>query len=94
MFGLYVSNDSLSILFGCLAVLEVVAYIDDPGWKHGTMLATVTGLGLLTKSTFLAFLPVLLIFVWFVQFREHRSFVKAVRAAGVFLAISCVPREL
>ena len=90
MFGLYISNDSLSFLWGCLIVLETTNYLKSPGWKHGALLAVVTGLGLLTKTTFLVFPPVLLVFVLFVQFREHRSLSKAVRAAGVFLLISGV----
>ena len=90
MFGLYVSNDSLSILLGCLTVLEAIAYIWDPAWKQAAVLAVVTGLGLLTKTTFLAFMPVLLLLVLVVQFREYRSLPKAARAAAVFLVVSGV----
>lgn len=89
MFGLYISNDSLSILLGCLTVLEVVAYIKNPDWKQTVILGAVTGLGLLTKTTFVAFLPVLLLFVLFLQLREHHSLLKAVRAVAVLFAISC-----
>lgn len=90
MFGLYISNDSLSFFWGCLTVLIASNYLKSPGWKQGALFAVVTGLGLLTKTTFVAFLPVLLVFVLFVQFREHRSLSKAVRTAGLFLLISGV----
>lgn len=90
LFGLYVSNDSLSFFFGCLTVLQVWNYLESPGWKQGGLLAVVTGLGLLTKTTFLVFLPVLSLFIFFVQFRDRRSLSKATWAAVFFLTISGV----
>jgi hypothetical protein len=90
MFGLYVSNDSLTFLLGGLTVLQASRYLQAPGWKQGALLAVVTGLGLLTKTSFLAFVPVLVLFVLFVEFREHHSFFKAARAMTVFIMISCV----
>lgn len=88
MFGLYISNDSLSFFLGSLIVLAVIHFLKNPDWKQCALLALLTGLGLLTKTTFLAFVPVLLIFVVFVQFREQRSLPQSIRAAGVFLLIA------
>jgi 4-amino-4-deoxy-L-arabinose transferase-like glycosyltransferase len=88
MFGLYISNDSLSFLLGSLIVLAAIHFIKTPGWKQCALLALVTGLGLLTKTTFLVFVPVLLVFVCFVQFREQGSLSRVIRTAGIFLLIS------
>ncbi len=90
MFGLYISNDSLTFLLGSLTILQTCNYVKSPDWKQGALLALVTGLGLLTKSTFLAFLPVLLVFVFFLRFRDHRSLSRAAWAGCAFLMISGV----
>jgi 4-amino-4-deoxy-L-arabinose transferase-like glycosyltransferase len=90
MFGLYVSNDSLSFLLGSLITLEVAHYIDMPNKRSGAVLAVVTGLGLLTKTSFLPFVPVLMIFIFIVQVREHRAYAKAGWATCVFLVICTV----
>ena len=90
MFGLYISNDTLSFFLGSLTILQVSNYLKAPGWKQGALLAVLTGLGLLTKSNFLVFLPVLLVFILFVQFRQHGSLGKAAWAAAAFVMISGV----
>jgi 4-amino-4-deoxy-L-arabinose transferase-like glycosyltransferase len=90
MFSLYVSNDSLTILLGCLTVLLASRYVRSPDWKQLTLLAMVAGLGLLTKATFLVFLPVLAAAVYLVKFQELRSRSRAVGAVLVFLTISGV----
>jgi hypothetical protein len=59
MFGLYVSNDSLAIFLGVLAALQAWRLAETPGRRELGLLVLVAGLGLLTKATFLAFLPVL-----------------------------------
>jgi hypothetical protein len=47
------------------------------------------GVGLLTKATFLAFLPVLFVLVLFVRLHESHSLRKAALATLVFLLLSC-----
>lgn len=88
MFSLYVSNDSLTFLLGCLTVLQANRFVGSPDWKQGMLLAIVTALGLLTKTTFLVYLPVLTSAVYLVKFQELRSRSRAVAAALAFLAIS------
>lgn len=88
MFSLYVSNDSLSFLLGVWMVWASATYLDKPNWRNCALVALLTGLGLLTKTSFLAFVPVLLFFILFVQFREDRSFARAVRVTSVFALIA------
>ena len=63
-FSLYLSNDSLTILLGNAAILLLWRYMVRPDRGRLIALAVVTGLGLLTKLTFLAFLPVLVCVVF------------------------------
>jgi 4-amino-4-deoxy-L-arabinose transferase-like glycosyltransferase len=86
MFTLYVSNDTLAIFLGALVVWQSRRFIQSGGWKQGLLLAILTGLGLLTKMTFLAFVPALLALVVFMYIRRG-SLAKACWAASAFLAI-------
>ena len=86
MFTLYVSNDSLAIFLGALIVWQSRRFIQAPGWKETLLLAILTGLGLLTKATFLAFVPILLVLVVF-MFIQRWALTRALWAASAFLAI-------
>ena len=86
MFTLYVSNDTLAIFLGALVVWQSRRFIQVTRWKEGLPLAILTALGLLTKATFLAFVPVLLAFVLSIYIRRG-SLAKAFWAATAFLAI-------
>ena len=81
MFGLYVSNDSLAILIGAVIVLQVVRFVTKPAIWQAVLLALLVSLGLLTKATFLAFVPVLFVFLTFVYLRCGYSARKALVAA-------------
>ena len=81
MFGLYVSNDSLAVLIGALIVLQVVRFVATPRIWQGVLLALLVSLGLLTKATFLVFLPALFVLVAFVYSRSGYSTQKALAAA-------------
>ena len=86
MFSLYVSNDTLAIFLGAVIVWQSRRFIQAAGWKEGLLLAILTGLGLLTKATFLAFVPVLLALVVFMSI-QRGSLAKASWAASAFLVI-------
>jgi hypothetical protein len=73
MFGLYVSNDSLAVLIGAVIVLQVARFVATPTIWQAALLAVLVGLGLLTKATFLAFLPVLFVLAAFVFLRRGYS---------------------
>jgi hypothetical protein len=77
MFSLYVSNDSLTILLGNLAILQAWRAIRRPSWQQWLLLAIVTALGMLTKLTFLAFVPVFCGLVFWMEGRGRRGLVAA-----------------
>jgi 4-amino-4-deoxy-L-arabinose transferase-like glycosyltransferase len=81
LFGLYVSNDTLAIFIGTLVVLQVVGFVARPTIWQAVLLALLVSLGLLTKATFLAFLPVLFVLAAFVLVRRGYSAQKAFAAA-------------
>jgi hypothetical protein len=78
MFSLYLSNDSLTILLGNLAILQTWRAIERPTRTRWILLAIVTGLGMLTKLTFLAFVPVLAGLVFRITGRGRRGLLAAV----------------
>ena len=86
MFSLYVSNDTLTIFLGALIVLQSRRFIQAARWKEGLLLAIFTGLGLLTKATFVVFVPILLALVVFISIQKE-SLAKTTWAATAFLAI-------
>ena len=59
IFGNFVSNDSLSFLIGSLCFIQAFRYIERPVNRELFLLALALGAGLLTKGTFLAFVPIL-----------------------------------
>ena len=85
-YTLYVSNDTLAIFLGALIVWQCRRFILAPQWKESLLLAILTGLGLLTKATFLAYVPVLFALVAF-MFIQKASLAKAIYAASAFLVV-------
>jgi 4-amino-4-deoxy-L-arabinose transferase-like glycosyltransferase len=85
-YTLYVSNDTLAIFLGALIVWQCRRFILTPQWKESLLLAILTGLGLLTKATFLAYVPVLFALVAF-MFIQKASLAKAIWAASAFLVV-------
>jgi hypothetical protein len=65
IFGNFVSNDTLAYLLGTVIALAAIHYADNPTPRSLLYLGTAAGLGLLTKSSFLAFLPGLAILLYY-----------------------------
>jgi len=86
--SLTVSNDTLATFFGALIVLQVVRFIAAPSNTQLLLLGLWEGLALLSKATFLAFLPVLFVLVLFVRIRLGRSAWNASMAALALLLLS------
>jgi hypothetical protein len=87
MFGLFVSNDTLTMLTGTILMLCVLRYIEQPTLGRLSVLGVGVGIGLLTKGTFLltgiALLPVMLI----VESRKPHWARRIVTAVAVFCSI-------
>jgi 4-amino-4-deoxy-L-arabinose transferase-like glycosyltransferase len=89
MFGLYVSNDTLATLLGILVMCQTWRSIRAPETRHWVLLAVMVGLGLLTKASFIPYVPILALLVGWVHVRRWGVRAGAVNAAGfVFL---CLP---
>jgi hypothetical protein len=84
MFSLYVSNDTLAILLGNLAILQAWRYFQSGSLRDEALLGALTAAGLLTKLTFLAYLPVFAALVWWVRGRDRR----ALLAAAAFFTLT------
>ena len=89
LYGLYVSNDTLANFMGAAIILQVARVASVPTAWQFALLGVVVGVALLTKATFLAFLPVLFAFVLFISLRRGQSRPKSVLAAFVFLFLAC-----
>ncbi len=87
-YGLYISNDPLTILLGTATLWQFWRWLDLPSRSRLRTLAVLCGLGLLTKATFLAIVPVLAIVVALLARRFDRS--TALRHWLEFVAISTV----
>jgi 4-amino-4-deoxy-L-arabinose transferase-like glycosyltransferase len=90
MFSLYVSNDTLAIFIGSLVALTTYRFIEQNSWKYLLQLATLLGLGLLTKATFLAFAPILLVLVVVMGVSGQRSLTAGIARAFILLSITAV----
>ena len=73
LFGLFVSNDALAFLVGSLIFGQFLFYIDRPTTGRLIGLGAGLGIGLLTKGTFTAFLPIAFVLVFVVGLRAGRS---------------------
>lgn len=62
--SLYESNDSLTVFMGTLLLWSVHKYWRNQSRSNLWLIGVIEGLGLLTKGTFLGFLPVLVVFIW------------------------------
>lgn len=69
LFGLYITNDALAIAVGAWITLAALRYIEMPRRGALLWLATSAGVGLLTKGTFLAAVPVVFAVVLWVERR-------------------------
>jgi hypothetical protein len=74
IYSLFVSNDTLSVLMGTWFFYSLVKYLRNQTLKNAIILSLSTGLALLTKSTFIPFVPVVLVVIFLVNF--HKPFLK------------------
>jgi len=86
MFSLYITSDSLAILLGAVLALKTWHYVRSPNWGELLLLALTLVLGLLTKTTFVAAIPVLLVLVYWYPRENRRGWTNLLRA-DVFLII-------
>lgn len=88
--SLYVSNDALAFLMGTACILVLHRYIETPTSGNELLLAILTGLALLTKSTLLVFVPVMTLVVVFIRHRNRQYGATLFLALVAFLAIVAV----
>ncbi len=88
IFSNFVSNDSLAFLFGTLIFIQAFRYIDRPTRANLFILSLILGVALLTKGTFLAFVPVLLALVVMTLFRQKAGVKQHLVALGIFSSIA------
>lgn len=89
-YSLYVSNDPLSFMMGTWIISKVYDYIQDQSLKNERFLAILTGLALLTKTTFISFVPIILGVLILVRFRRKDSGLAILKALAGFSAIMLV----
>ncbi|MDI6741845.1 MAG: glycosyltransferase family 39 protein, partial [Smithella sp.] len=88
VFGLYISNDTLSYLIGASLFLQIYNYINKPTIINGMFLAVLLGVGLLTKATLIAFIPALIFVLIITNIRKKVPHNKTVLLLCIFLAVS------
>ena len=93
MFGLCVSNDCLAFFIGALICFQMFRYIGNPTRRTEYLLAALLGLGLLTKGTFLGFVPALVLLVGVVNLRgglaPGRIFGRLAAFSAIFVVLGC-----
>lgn len=70
IYSLFVSNDTLAVLMGTWFFYNLIQYLRDQSSKNEIILSVSTGLALLTKSTFVPFIPVTLVIIFLVRLRQ------------------------
>ena len=86
MFNLYISNDTLTIFLGSLAILQAWRYIQSRRRRDLILFALINVIGLYTKLIFLAYLPVFAAVVFIVEGRSRRALVTAALFFGLTFA--------
>ena len=86
--GLFLSNDSLAVLAGCLLFAQAYRFTQSPGRRHLLLLAAATGLCLATKPSFLPFLAVFLLLVLSIAYCRTRSWRKTLLAVFTFAVVT------
>jgi dolichyl-phosphate-mannose-protein mannosyltransferase len=89
IFGNFVSNDSLAFVVGTVVFLQAFRYAATGSRRDLLLLAAALGAGLLTKGTFLAFFPVLMLLVWFIGVRRGRGLRQHLAALLLFTSVAC-----
>ena len=70
IYSLFVSNDTLSVLTGTWIFYNLIKYLREQTLKNVVVLSLSTGLALLTKSTFIPFVPIILVVIFLVNFSK------------------------
>jgi 4-amino-4-deoxy-L-arabinose transferase-like glycosyltransferase len=90
-FSLYVTNDSLSFLIGTWCFWLLSRYFEEPSEKSEQMLAGALGIGLLTKGTFLAFVPVIFgaiaLMLWYSKVHWKKIALRVLVLGAITIAI-------
>ncbi len=87
MFSLYLSNDTMTIFLGNLALLQAWRAIERPVPGQWVLLGLIIVIGLLTKLSFLAFIPVLCGLVFWMSGRGRRGLVAATAFGALVLIL-------
>ena len=85
LYGLFVSNDTLTIFLGCALAWAVIDFSRHPSVAGNVAIGSVAALGLLTKATFLAYIPALFFLLYFSWRWSGRS-----RSASLSIACTTV----
>ena len=96
-FQLFVSNDTLTIFLGACTIWCLHRFARSPGFWSISLLALVLALGLLTKATFLSYLPVVGFAVLFMWKQRTHSVKRSLGLAFVFvltLAVATSYKEI
>ena len=70
IYSLFVSNDTLSVFMGTWFFYNLIKYLRAQTTKNVMVLSLSTGLALLTKSTFIPFIPVVLVIIFLASIRK------------------------
>jgi 4-amino-4-deoxy-L-arabinose transferase-like glycosyltransferase len=82
LYGLFVSNDTLTIFLGCGLAWAVIDFSRHPSVTSNVAVGSVAALGLLTKATFLAYIPAIF-------FLLYMGWLWSGRSRSVSLSIAC-----
>lgn len=88
IFGNFISNDTLAFPVGTLILLQTLRYVGLPDTRNLMILAISLGVGLLTKGTFLAFVPVLVCLVIVTGIRMKWSWRRRTAAIALFCVVA------
>jgi Dolichyl-phosphate-mannose-protein mannosyltransferase len=89
IYSLFVSNDTLSVLMGTWFFYNLVKYLKNQTQKNEIIFSLSTGLALLTKSTFIPFVPVALVIIFLVRFREpFKKLIYSILISGAIIGFT------
>ncbi len=89
IYSLFVSNDTLSVLMGTWYFYSLAKYLKSQTQKNEMILSLSTGLALLTKSTFIPFVPVTLVIILLVRVRQpFKKIVYSMLIAGAIIGFT------
>jgi 4-amino-4-deoxy-L-arabinose transferase-like glycosyltransferase len=89
-FSLFVSNDTLAYTLGTATFTAAFLFVDRPRVGALLALAAIVGLGLLTKWTLIASLPLCATLVFVIARREKLSVARQCAAVALFVSVAVV----